>query len=102
MNPKPLLIPRRVLLPAGIISLVLVLVGAWLKITHFTADPFTGNALMAIAVIVYFVLFIVILTDMIRNRIRNPFMWFVAVFFLGLLGNVLYLYWRERIVLKQI
>lgn len=97
----PLIIKREILLPAAIIAFFIFVIGAFCKMTHVQFLGFSPNLVLGIGWgILLFVWFIVII-DAVRNGVKNPFMWIVAFAFFGSIASIIYLYYRNTIIIKK-
>ena len=95
MKEHKLPIPKKTLLALAIIGFLLVIICTALKITN---KDFSENSQLGIGIALLFqiVPWIVVLIDLIRNKIRNKIMWFVGMFAFGSLTVILYLINREK------
>ena len=98
---KPLLIPRNIILPITAIGFLIVLIGAWTKITHMSLFGLSPNIILNAGMILSVPGWIVSFVDMLRNKIKNSFMWLICLLFMGVLGSLIYLLRRNQILSKQ-
>lgn len=98
---KPLLISRNIILPITAFGFLIILIGVWAKITHIAIFGISPNIILNIGMLFSVPGWIVSFMDILRNRIKNSFMWLVFLFFMGILGSIIYLFWRNQIVFKQ-
>lgn len=94
---KPLLLNKKVALTFAIIGLVLLVIGAFLKITHWSFNGIAaGTLLLPIGVILHGIAWFVVLYDLIVNPIRNKVLWFLGMIFMHNITVILYLINREK------
>lgn len=93
-----LLIPNKYLFPLAIIGFLIVLMGAFLKITHFNIYFFTGNSTLLVGGAITILVWIVVFIDILRNNVKNSLLWVIIMLSLGSLAPILYLINRKSFV----
>ena len=92
-----LLITYKYLFPIAIIGFAVIVLGAILKITHFSFYFFTGNSTLLIGSTITMLVWSVVFIDILRNNVKNSFMWIILMFLLGNLAPLLYLINRKNL-----
>lgn len=93
-----LLIPNKYLFPLAIIGFLIVLMGAYLKITHFSIEFITGNSTLLVGGAITILVWIVVFIDILRNNVKNSLLWVIIMLSLGSLAPILYLINRKSFV----
>ncbi|TXF77274.1 GldL-related protein [Chryseobacterium sp.] len=101
MNVSPMLIDRRTLLGLAFLSLAIILIGALLKITHFSIGPITGNYLLAVGLVPGFFVWALVIYDILKHSFRNSLLWLIGIIFFGNLGCIVYLLQRDELVTRR-
>jgi hypothetical protein len=91
-------INNRILLSTTLIGFFIVLLGSYLKITHDLATEPYLELILGLGVLIHFVSLIIVIYDLVRNPIRNKFMWFFGFLVLGSIAIILYLINRNALI----
>lgn len=100
MNPSPMIIDRKFLLFLSVFSFILILIGAWLKITHFTVGPVTANIILTIGIVPGVFTWLMVFYDIIKHSFRNSLLWIIGMFCFGSVVTIFYLSSRDQLVAK--
>lgn len=95
MKIYPLLIPKNIILPLSIIGFVMSLLGAFIKISHWEFWGVSPNFLLGISIIFSLLSIFIVLLDVLKNPIKNKFLWIAPLLFVGNLVSIIYLINRE-------
>lgn len=102
MKIYPLLIPKKVILPVAILGFIFTISGTLMKISHWSIGILTPNTLLSLSIVFTFLAFFVVLIDMVKNPIKNKFLWIVPLLFLGNLVAIVYLLVRDAHLKKEL
>ena len=83
MKTYPLLIPKNIILPISILGFIFTVIGTLLKLSHWSFGIFTPNLVLSISIVFTLLAIFVVLLDIIKNPIKNKFLWIVPLFFTG-------------------
>lgn len=97
----PLIIPRKILLPLAIICFVMMVTGGFFKISHQDFFGISSNIVLGIGTGALLFVWFIVVADALRNRAKNPFMWIIAFLFFGNVASILYLFYRDQIIIKK-
>ena len=95
MKTYPLLIPKNIILPISILGLILTVIGTLLKLSHWSFGIFTPNLVLSISIVFTLLAIFVVLLDIIKNPIKNKFLWIIPLLFVGNIVSMIYLINRE-------
>lgn len=92
----PLLIPKRYLLPMAIFGLVVVLFGAFMMLVHWNFGDLTGNIVIDLGIVFSAISWVIVMTDIFRNRNKYSVFWVVGMILFGSITTILYLIKRKE------
>ena len=95
MKTYPLLIPKNIILPISILGFIFTVIGTLLKLSHWSFGIFTPNLVLSISIVFTLLAIFVVLLDIIKNPIKNKFLWIIPLLFVGNLVAIIYLINRE-------
>ena len=95
MKTYPLLIPKNIILPISILGFIFTVIGTLLKLSHWSFGIFTPNLLLSISIVFTLLAIFVVLLDIIKNPIKNKFLWIIPLLFVGNIVSMIYLINRE-------
>ena len=95
MKTYPLLIPKNIILPISILGFIFTVIGTLLKLSHWSFGIFTPNLLLSISMVFSLFAIFVVLLDIIKNPLKNKFLWIIPLLFLGNIISIIYLINRE-------
>ncbi len=98
MNPSPMIIDRKFLLVLAVFSFILLWIGAWFKITHFSIGPVTPNIMLTAALLPGMFAWLMVFYDIIKHSFRNSLLWIIGMFCFGSVVTILYLSSRDKLV----
>ena len=90
-----LLIPKNIILPISILGFIFTVIGSLLKLYHWSFGIFTPNLLLSISMVFSLFAIFVVLLDIIKNPIKNKFLWIIPLLFVGNIVAMIYLMNRE-------
>ena len=90
-----LLISKKYILPIAILGFIIILLGAFFKITHFICFGLTGNVLITIGTFLSFLSTIIVIIDVVRNKIKNYILWLLFLALFGGITSIIYLIKRK-------
>ncbi len=71
------------------------MIGTLLKLSHWSFGIFTPNLLLSISIVFTLLAIFVVLLDIIKNPIKNKFLWIIPLLFVGNIVSMIYLINRE-------
>lgn len=95
MKTYPLLIPKNIILPISILGFIFTVIGTLLKLSHLSFGIFTPNLVLSISIVFTLLAIFVVLLDIIKNPIKNKFLWIIPLLFVGNIVSMIYLMNRE-------
>ena len=95
MKTYPLLIPKNIILPISILGFIFTVIGTLLKLSHWNFGIFTPNLVLSISIVFTLLAIFVVLLDIIKNPIKNKFLWIIPLLFVGNIVSMIYLINRE-------
>ena len=95
MKTYPLLIPKNIILPISILGFIFTVIGTLLKLSHLSFGIFTPNLVLSISIVFTLLAIFVVLLDIIKNPIKNKFLWIIPLLFVGNIVAMIYLMNRE-------
>ena len=95
MKTYPLLIPKNIILPISILGFIFTVIGTLLKLSHWSFGIFTPNLVLSISMVFTLLAIFVVLLDIIKNPIKNKFLWIIPLLFVGNIVSMIYLINRE-------
>ena len=95
MKTYPLLIPKNIILPISILGFIFTVIGTLLKLSHWSFGIFTPNLVLSISIVFSLFAIFVVLLDIIKNPIKNKFLWIIPLLFVGNIVAMIYLMNRE-------
>ena len=95
MKTYPLLIPKNIILPISILGFIFTVIGTLLKLSHWSFGIFTPNLVLSISIVFTLLAIFVVLLDIIKNPLKNKFLWIIPLLFLGNIISIIYLINRE-------
>ena len=95
MKTYPLLIPKNIILPISILGFIFTVIGTLLKLSHWSFGIFTPNLVLSISIVFTLLTIFVVLLDIIKNPIKNKFLWIIPLLFVGNIVSMIYLINRE-------
>ena len=95
MKTYPLLIPKNIILPISILGFIFTVIGTLLKLSHWSFGIFTPNLVLSISIVFTLLAIFVVLLDIIKNPIKNKFLWIIPLLFVGNIVAMVYLINRE-------
>ena len=97
-----LLIPKKIILPISVLGFIFTIIGALLKLSHWSFGIFTPNLLLSISVVFSLLAIFVVLLDIIKNPIKNKFLWIIPLLFVGNIISTIYLINRDSHIRKAL
>ena len=95
MKTYHLLIPKIIILPISILGFIFTVIGTLLKLSHWSFGIFTPNLVLSISIVFTLLAIFVVLLDIIKNPIKNKFLWIIPLLFVGNIVSMIYLINRE-------
>lgn len=95
MKTHHLLIPKNIILPISIMGFVLTFIGTLFKLSHWHFGFITPNVFLSVSIVFSLLSIFVVLLDIIKNPIKNKFLWIIPLLFVGNLVSIIYLINRE-------
>ena len=95
MKTHHLLIPKNITLPISILGFIFTVIGTLLKLSHWSFGIFTPNLVLSISIVFTLLAIFVVLLDIIKNPIKNKFLWIIPLLFVGNIVSMIYLINRE-------
>ena len=95
MKTYPLLIPKNIILPISILGFIFTVIGTLLKLSHWSFGIFTPNLVLSMSIVFSLLSIFVVLLDIIKNPIKNKFLWIIPLLFVGNIVSMIYLMNRE-------
>ena len=95
MKTHHLLIPKNIILPISILGFIFTVIGTLLKLSHWSFGIFTPNLVLSISIVFSLFAIFVVLLDIIKNPIKNKFLWIIPLLFAGNIVSMIYLINRE-------
>ena len=95
MKTYPLLIPKKIILPISVLGFIFTVIGTLFKLSHWSFGIFTPNLLLSISIVFSLFAIFVVLLDIIKNPIKNKFLWIIPLLFVGNIVAMIYLMNRE-------
>ena len=95
MKTYHLLIPKNIILPISILGFIFTVIGTLLKLSHWSFGIFTPNLLLSISIVFTLLAIFVVLLDIIKNPLKNKFLWIIPLLFVGNIVSMIYLINRE-------
>ena len=86
----------------SIIGFVFAVMGTLFKISHWEFGFFSPNLILGISVGFSLLSTFVVLVDILKNPLKNKFLWLMPLFFVGNLVAIIYLINRETHLRKTI
>ncbi|WP_304343560.1 hypothetical protein [Chryseobacterium koreense] len=96
MMEHPLLIPKRYLLPMAVFGLVVVLLGAYMRIAHWNFGELSGNIVIDLGVVLSAIVWFIVITDIFRNRNKYSIFWVIGMILFGSVTTIFYLLKRNE------
>ena len=90
-----LLIPKNIIFPISILGFIFTVIGTLLKLSHWSFGIFTPNLLLSISMVFTLLAIFVVLLDIIKNPIKNKFLWIIPLLFVGNIVAMIYLMNRQ-------
>ena len=82
---------KEFLLIFSILGLLMLLFGAFLKITHYSFGFLTGNLVLAVALFISFIVWILVFFDIFRSKAKNSLIWILGMLFFSTVTPIIYL-----------
>ena len=95
MKTHHLLIPKNIIFPISILGFIFTVIGTLLKLSHLSFGIFNPNLLLSISIVFTLLAIFVVLLDIIKNPIKNKFLWIIPLLFVGNIVSMIYLINRE-------
>lgn len=95
MKTHHLLIPKNIIFPISILGFIFTVIGTLLKLSHLSFGIFTPNLLLSISMVFSLFAIFVVLLDIIKNPLKNKFLWIIPLLFVGNIVSMIYLMNRE-------
>ena len=95
MKTHHLLIPKNIIFPISILGFIFTVIGTLLKLSHLSFGIFTPNLVLSISMVFSLFAIFVVLLDIIKNPIKNKFLWIIPLLFVGNIVSMIYLMNRE-------
>lgn len=95
MMKHPLLLPRKYLLSIAILGLLIILLGAIFRITHWDFFGVSGRVFIVVGTVISFFPWIIVMIDVIKNRMQNWILWIFCLFLFGNIATIIYLLNRK-------
>ena len=95
MKTHHLLIPKNIIFPISILGFIFTVIGTLLKLSHWSFGIFTPNLVLSISIVFTLLAIFVVLLDIIKNPIKNKFLWIIPLLFVGNIVSMIYLMNRE-------
>ena len=90
-----LLTPKNIILPISILGFIFTVIGTLLKLSHWSFGIFTPNLVLSMSIVFSLLSIFVVLLDIIKNPIKNKFLWIIPLLFVGNIVSMIYLMNRE-------
>ena len=97
-----LLIPKNIIFPISILGFIFTVIGTLLKLSHWSFGIFTPNLLLSISIVFTLLAIFVVLLDIIKNPIKNKFLWIIPLLFVGNIVAMIYLMNREAHLIRAL
>ncbi|AFU69716.1 hypothetical protein P700755_003044 [Psychroflexus torquis ATCC 700755] len=75
-------------------NFLLTILGAFAKVQHWEFS----QVLLTIGLIIFFSTWIIVFSDMAKNRINNKFFWMISMFILPTISPLIYLIQRNKLI----
>jgi len=75
-------------------SILLTIVGAFAKIQHWDYSPF----FLTVGLMLSFSTWIIILSDMVKNKIYNKAFWIMTMFIMPSIATIFYMIQRKKLI----
>ena len=95
MKTHHLLIPKNIIFPISILGFIFTVIGTLLKLSHLSFGIFTPNLVLSMSIVFSLLSIFVVLLDIIKNPIKNKFLWIIPLLFVGNIVSMIYLINRE-------
>ena len=95
MKTHHLLIPKNIIFPISILGFIFTVIGTLLKLSHLSFGIFTPNLVLSISIVFSLFAIFVVLLDIIKNPLKNKFLWIIPLLFVGNIVSMIYLMNRE-------
>jgi hypothetical protein len=95
MKTHHLLIPKNIIFPISILGFIFTVIGTLLKLSHLSFGIFTPNLVLSISMVFSLFAIFVVLLDIIKNPLKNKFLWIIPLLFVGNIVSMIYLMNRE-------
>ena len=95
MKTHHLLISKKIILPISVLGFIFIVIGTLLKLSHWSFGIFTPNLVLSISIVFTLLAIFVVLLDIIKNPIKNKFLWIIPLLFVGNIVSMIYLINRE-------
>ena len=86
---------KNIILPISILGFIFTVIGTLLKLSHWSFGIFTPNLVLSISIVFSLFAIFVVLLDIIKNPIKNKFLWIIPLLFVGNIVSMIYLINRE-------
>lgn len=87
---------KEFLLIFSIFGLLMLLFGAFLKITHYSFAFFTGNLLLSIGIIILLPVWILVFIDIFRTKPKNGLLWILGMIIFINITPLIYIITRKK------
>ena len=77
-----------------VINIIIGIVGAWAKITQASY----ADLLLIIGIIFFFTYWIIVLSDIVQNKVYNKNIWYLMMFLIPAVAPIIYLLFRQKLL----
>ena len=75
-------------------TFILTIVGAYAKIQHWNYS----QLLLTVGLMLFFSTWVIILSDMIKNKIYNKTFWIITMFIMPSISTIFYVFQRNKLI----
>ena len=86
---------KELLLIFSILGLLMLLFGAFLKITHYSFGFLTGNLVLSVALFMSFIVWLFVFFDIFRSKTKNSLIWIIGMFLFASITPIIYLIYKK-------
>lgn len=80
-----------------IANFLFTVAGAFAKILHWEFS----RSLLTISIILFFATFIIVLSDILKNKVYNKTFWIMSMFILPSISPIIYMLRRNKLILHE-
>ena len=82
---------KEFLLIFAILGMLMLLFGAFLKITYYSFAFLTGNLVLSVPLFMPFIVWLFVFFDIFRSKTKNSLLWILGMLFFSTLAPIIYL-----------